>query len=239
MTIMQATTKGGADVVAPQGKTPTVMVYTDAGGNQALRIPTTHEEMMGLLARRRQISDQLTSVSDRRSELVQQMLGAPTAAQTGLQDHIGVLDSRAVQLESDLATVGREIAAASPDLMSMAYEPSGPPGDDSFDDGMGAGAATMFVVMSAVYFFSWRRWKRKARKAPPVLPSADSERLQRLEHGLEAVAIEVERISEGQRFVKIGRAEWRGRAKISVVGESLKKKRVFCNVGTTMQGKAQ
>src|SRR2546423_15614264 len=113
MTNMQATTKSGADVVvARQGKIPTVMVYTDAGGNQALQIPKSHEEMNALLARRRQISDQLTSVSDRRSELVQQMLGAPAAAQSGLQDHIRVLDSRAVQLENDLATVGRQIAAA-------------------------------------------------------------------------------------------------------------------------------
>ena len=202
MTNMQATTKSGADVVvAPQGKTPTVMVYTDAGGNQALQIPKSHEEMNALLARRRQISDQLTSVSDRRSELVQQMLGAPAAAQSGLQDHIRVLDSRAVQLETDLATVGREIAGASPELISMAYEPSGPSSDDSFAQGAAAFGVPVFVVMSAVYFFSRRRWKRQARKAPSALPSADSERLQRLEHGLEAVAIEVERISEGQRFV--------------------------------------
>jgi hypothetical protein len=33
------------------------------------------------------------------------------------------------------------------------------------------------------------------------MPSADSDRLQRLEHGMEAMAIEIERISEGQRFV--------------------------------------
>jgi len=202
MTNMQATTESRADVVvAPQGKTPTVMVYTDAGGNRALHVPTTHEEMNTLLVQRRQISDQLTSVSDRRRELVQQMLGAPSAAQSGLQDHIRVLDSRAVQLENDLATVGREIAAASPELISMAYEPSGPSGDDSFAQGAAAFGVPVFVVMSAVYFFSRRRWKRQARKAPSALPSADSERLQRLEHGLEAVAIEVERISEGQRFV--------------------------------------
>jgi hypothetical protein len=35
----------------------------------------------------------------------------------------------------------------------------------------------------------------------PRLPADDSGRLQRLEHGMEAIAIEVERISEGQRFV--------------------------------------
>jgi hypothetical protein len=34
----------------------------------------------------------------------------------------------------------------------------------------------------------------------PRIPSEVSDRLERIEHSLEAVAIEVERISEGQRF---------------------------------------
>ena len=83
----------------------------------------------------------------------------------------------------------------------MADAPSGPPGNDDFEQGMAAAGIPIFLVMAAVYFFSRRRWKRQARRGPPVLPSADSERLERLEHGVEAMAIEIERISEGQRFV--------------------------------------
>ena len=177
------------------------MVYTDAGGNQVLQIPTTRGEMQALLARRRQISDQLESVTDRRSGLINQLRSVPEEGRSSLQAQLKVLDSRVVQLENDLGTVGREIAAASPQLIQMAYEPSGPPSDDSFAQGAAAVGVPLFLVMSAFYFFSRRRWRREARKAPSALPSADSERLQRLEHGLEAVAIEVERISEGQRFV--------------------------------------
>jgi hypothetical protein len=36
--------------------------------------------------------------------------------------------------------------------------------------------------------------------APAPFPSDVSDRLERIEHAVEAVAIEVERISEGQRF---------------------------------------
>ena len=196
---MQAA-KARADV-APQVqvKVPSVTVYTDAG-DQVLRIPSTHSEMQALLARRRQISDQLESVTDRRSDLINQLRSVPEEGRSSLQAQLKVLDSRVVQLENDLGTVGREIAAASPELISMAYEPSGPPSDDSFAQGAAAVGVPLFLVMSAFYFFSRRRWIREVRRAP-ALPSADSERLQRLEHGLEAVAIEVERISEGQRFV--------------------------------------
>jgi hypothetical protein len=42
--------------------------------------------------------------------------------------------------------------------------------------------------------------KRKMGKHVPAAP-ADDDRLQRLEHAVDSIAIEVERISEGQRFL--------------------------------------
>ena len=42
----------------------------------------------------------------------------------------------------------------------------------------------------------WRMGSRTSRE----FPAADSERLERLEQAVDAIAIEVERISEGQRF---------------------------------------
>ena len=44
----------------------------------------------------------------------------------------------------------------------------------------------------------WRMGSRKA--AAPELPAAVDARLERLEQAVEAIAVEVERISEGQRF---------------------------------------
>lgn len=43
-----------------------------------------------------------------------------------------------------------------------------------------------------------RRWDRD--DATPKIPSDVTARLERMEHGIEAIAVEVERISEGQRF---------------------------------------
>jgi hypothetical protein len=44
-----------------------------------------------------------------------------------------------------------------------------------------------------------KRWERKDAAAPTI-PSDVTARLERMEAGIEAIAIEVERISEGQRF---------------------------------------
>jgi hypothetical protein len=43
-----------------------------------------------------------------------------------------------------------------------------------------------------------RRWERQALQ--PTLPPEVTARLERIEHAVDAVALEVERISEGQRF---------------------------------------
>ncbi len=198
---MQATTRSqsGADV-APTIKAPSVTVYTTDGGKEALQIPTSRDEMRALLARRREISLQLNSVTERRSNLIEQLRVAPDGAEEGLKHQLGVLDTRVLQLETDLGAVGNQIAAASPQLIAMAQESVSPPAEDMFGAGVGAGAGTVFVLMSAFVYFMRRRWK-KSRKSAPTLPAGDSDRLQRLEHGMEAIAIEVERISEGQRFV--------------------------------------
>ena len=44
-----------------------------------------------------------------------------------------------------------------------------------------------------------RRWDRQG--AQPALPADTTARLERIEQAIDAMAVEVERISEGQRFV--------------------------------------
>src|SRR5690348_17571131 len=111
MTFMQATTQSGADVVV-QAKPKGVTVISTDGSPHVLHIPTSHEEMLALLARRRQISDQLTSVTERRNEIVQKLRSVPDEAKPGLQAQLQVLDTRAVQLETDLGAVGQDTATA-------------------------------------------------------------------------------------------------------------------------------
>jgi hypothetical protein len=43
-----------------------------------------------------------------------------------------------------------------------------------------------------------KRWERN--DATPAVPSDVSARMERMEHAIDAIAVEIERISEGQRF---------------------------------------
>ena len=75
------------------------------------------------------------------------------------------------------------------------------------DQGVMVFAQVMAVVMGSIAALVgiglgtrvlWRLGSQPPRRAAPAL--ADSEELQRLQTAIDAIAIEVERISEGQRF---------------------------------------
>jgi hypothetical protein len=203
MNSMQATTQApSADVVAQAAPVPVSVTVTGADGKtQTLQVPRTSAEISQLMARRRQLSDQLESLSGRRDGLVEQLRVAPNVAEPGLTAQLKVLNDRIVQLETDLAATGSQLSAASPELMSTAEERPARNSDDEFDQGMGAGVAMMFVATSILVFFLWRRWKRPNVGRTSQRPDESASRLARLEQGMDAIAVEIERISEGQRFV--------------------------------------
>jgi hypothetical protein len=203
---MQARAQAAADV-APQVqvKTPTVTVVTGDGKNQVLQIPSNHDEMMALMAQREAITDQLDNANDRQHDLMEALRSAPPEAKSGLQVQMTALTDQIVGLQNDLGRINREISQASPALIAMTHEDPSPPDEPgTFKDGLFLGGAGVFMAMIVLVAFGsllFRKFIRGDVRAPRALPAADSERLQRLEQGMEAIAIEVERISEGQRYV--------------------------------------
>jgi predicted nucleic acid-binding Zn-ribbon protein len=201
---MQASTQTPPNAPrAPGTPTPTAVTITGADGqSQTIEIPKTQRRVDALVSRRNELSDQISSVSQRRSSLVSEIRNAPDGvARTGLEDRVRVLDQRILQLEHDLSTTGQQLAAAPADLVNFSERVSNQSPGDDFESGVAAGAVPTLMVLGAVY--AWRRFRRKRRKSEPQqqLERDSNDRLERLEHGVDAIAIEVERISEGQRFV--------------------------------------
>jgi hypothetical protein len=189
---------------APAVADKIVIVGAD-GKSQTLTIPRTGEELRALQSRREQLSDQLESVTSRRSDLAEELstTGAE-AARPGIEARIGLLDQRILQLESDLATTGREIALASPEAVGTLAESEDAPvggGGDNFEDGLMVGGFSVLAFVSIVLFITRRRWQRPSSGRHAQLGSDSAQRLERLEQGMDAIAIEIERVSEGQRFV--------------------------------------
>jgi ABC-type transport system involved in cytochrome bd biosynthesis fused ATPase/permease subunit len=72
-------------------------------------------------------------------------------------------------------------------------------------EGVKTFAAVAFVIVSSITVLTIvrtvARWIERAGSAPKELPSDTQARLERVERALESVSIEIERISESQRFL--------------------------------------
>jgi hypothetical protein len=181
-TALPAQSPAAITTVGPDGKPLT------------LTIPRTRDEVRELLGQRQELSEQLVSVTSRRRRLSEEIRSAPDgASRAGLEQRLGVLDKRILQLETDIAAAGRQLAAA-PAALVASTKGANSDRDVVFEP-------LFFTLLGALLFmFVGRRWFRR-RPVTVAKVTDDSARLERLEQGMEAIAIEIERVSEGQRFV--------------------------------------
>lgn len=162
----------------------------------------TIQDILALRARRSELSDQLISAAGRRRTLANELnRTADPAAKAGLEARIGVLDNRMIQLEGDMAETGRvlssdaasRIASTLPANTLMGMNP---------DVAVPLGVTfTLFVLGPLAFGAARMMWKRSSRPIIPGATAQSAEQLARLEQSVDAIAVEVERISEGQRFV--------------------------------------
>lgn len=200
---MQATTvQAPAPTIAVPPRVPAMVVVTNADGTtQSLPVPLTKSDVENIRSRREELSNQLTSAAGRRRRLADELRTQPEgAARTGIEGRLVVLDMRLAQLETDIAATGRQLSAAPEGLITTEGVPMGP---DIPENIMALSVVfTLFVLFPLAFTLARNLWKRGNRApAAAALPPGAGERLERLEQGMDAIAIEIERVSEGQRFV--------------------------------------
>jgi hypothetical protein len=162
--------------------------------------PVTAQDVATLKARRSELSDQLNSATGRRREIAKQLQLASGADKSGLEQRMGVLDARIARLEQDIAETGEQLSSA-PYAAVTQQE------NHTMDGSRVAGIAVPILVVFTIFVLcplalAWARsiWKRGS--VPRVgMDQATSQRLERMEQAMDAIAIEVERVSEGQRFI--------------------------------------
>ena len=187
----------------PPGATPKVSVPGVAGGApQAL--PTTAAEIQRLRAKGRELSNQLGSATDRREDVLRELRDASPEARPGLEARLKVLDDRIVSLEQEIASNSRAVANSPLELVqraegATAARRSGPDPDVVVPV---VGIIGVFGVLPLAIGYTVRMLRRPV--APTTASPRDAqqdERLARMEQSIDAMAIELERITEGQRFV--------------------------------------
>ena len=181
---------------------------------------------MGLIGQRRSLVGEIEDLQDRRlgaagalsgasreqasvlrqtiAEIDQQLAGARTALRS-IEGAIAARQGTPVRADVTLPAggeVGSAVAVAAYPAPVRAF-----PDNSQLSMYLGAGALTLVALSIAVGMVYARRLRRDTAAAIERLQADLQGVLHKLTHGVDAVAVEVERIGEGQRFVTKALAE--------------------------------
>lgn len=197
---------------ATQPGTAVTAIFSDGSSLPVQGIPRTPEELLGLRERRELLGDQLQSAVNRRSELSDELAAErerpldPQEVAT-LQMRRTVLDGRIIQLEREQAATDQLLSNAPPSLLAQAAVDA-QRRESMVDEGEATAIAFSTFGLGVVLTlligrFRRRRARHTSSNAPPAAPLmlGDDPRIDRLTMAVDAIAEEVERIGEGQRFV--------------------------------------
>lgn len=193
-------------------------------GAASTQKPQTRSQLDALREQRSELTSQLQSLGNRRAELMaQEHIGSDAEARV-IQDQIKQLDQRMTRLDAQITSLNDQISAAvargvgsrgadmAPDAPVLApiripqitIPPIGPMGPMQtrgvVRDVAGAlvGEGVVFLLLGFVFWqFGWKRMRAQLQH----MIGDHSARMQQLQQSVDVIGLEVERISEGQRYV--------------------------------------
>ena len=179
-------------------------------------VPQTRAELNGLVAKRSELERQLEQLTDRRQELFTQRQRMGRQEGQGHDNRIALIDEQTTRIEREVLQLNTAIAqgtaavASSGEEFTATTQPSSRElvrevrngAEDAVMGAMFGSAAGLIAIY--VLWRGFRRfiWKRKPVPAPAAQTVVDqSPRLEQLQQSVDVIALEVERISEAQRFL--------------------------------------
>lgn len=156
----------------------------------------------GFKAQRRELGRQLETLENTRSNLSSQ-LEEPLVAgadKKGLEQRISSLDERISAIDKQITEADAQVARAA-SVPGAAVDPPEPPRSGPPEEAWVVGTIFMFIVFLPLSIAYARRVWRKSAQIVTSIPKELSDRVMRVEQTVEATAIEIERIGEGQRFM--------------------------------------
>lgn len=157
-----------------------------------------------LRVRQSELQDQRQQLANRRQNVARTYERASGINKEGIGARLAVMDRSLAQIESDLSAVGLA-------MVPKRQTQSGfPPPINRRDPNQGREVAlvsvavflaTMLIAVPAAVRQAKRRWLHETGPARSQSVGAGGERLDRIEHAVDTIAIEIERVSENQRFM--------------------------------------
>jgi hypothetical protein len=173
-----------------------------AAAPAARSAPSASAIYEGFRAQRRELTNQLDELEGTRREIINQLEEMPPGA-----PERKALETRMTDVDSRIGSVDQMLASNAADISKSAAIPGavveppriineGPP-----EEAYVLGGMFMLIVLLPISIaFARRIWRRSAAVVT-AFPREITDRLFRMEQAMEATAVEVERIGEGQRFL--------------------------------------
>jgi hypothetical protein len=164
--------------------------------------PSPADVYQGLRAQRRELERQLESLEDKRGDLAGQLEEATTTGGNakGIEQRISEIDQRISSIDAQIAAADAAVARAAA-VPGATIEPPPPPPTGPPPEAFALGGLFMVIALLPLSIALARRIWRRGAAGVAAVPAEIREHLARLEQAVDAIAIEVERIGEGQRFI--------------------------------------
>jgi hypothetical protein len=156
----------------------------------------------GLKAQRNELNGQLEGLQSTRREITSQLedIAAGSADRAPLEARLKEIDARTSAVDQMIAGNAAQIAQAAAIPGAVVERPpiieQGPP-----EEAYVLGGIFMLIVLMPLSIALARRVWRRSAAVVTAFPRDLADRLSRMEQAVEATAVEVERIGEGQRFL--------------------------------------
>ncbi|MGH7676904.1 MAG: hypothetical protein ACRENU_00475 [Gemmatimonadaceae bacterium] len=190
----------------PQQPSTPLIVKVEGGGLLAGDAQLTAGDVAAMRARLRDLKSELQDAAERRNTVASRLRQADVAARAGYESRLQVLDNRIMVIENEITRLVQRMGSAP--LSAMGAGTAFPQDPDLIASRV-AGEIVPIVAILSIFVFMpiaialsrliWRRASGTPRQA--VSDHATQQRLEQLQQSVDTIAIEVERISEGQRFV--------------------------------------
>ncbi len=182
-------------------RAPAPFVVQTATG-QITGTPT--QVYQGALAQRRELRNQAERLDEQRQELRNELRSDGNVSnatdRAGVEARIKDLDARTASVEQQLAKADAAVAQAA-GLPGATAEPPRTERNGPSDEQIAIPIVfTIFVLMPIAVAYARRIWKKGSVAIAPISRDV-TDRLDAMGQAVESIAVEVERIGEGQRFL--------------------------------------
>ena len=190
-------------LIQSQGSKASTPAITATPAPSARAAPSASAIYEGFRAQRRELTNQLNDLENIRGDLSNQLqnIAAGAPERTALEARMKDVDSRISTVDQMLAGNAAQLAQAAAIPGAVVEQPPPPRQPGPPEEAYVLGGIFLIVVLFPISVAFARRIWRRGAAVVTSFPRELAERLQRIEQGLEATALEVERIGEGQRFL--------------------------------------